>query len=531
MKGWSKKISRLVRANRFLVKPVLVMFLIYLVGMSAIILAGVHYADDIARTNYGYAGWTGFSRYFSTIASMGLHADSYLTNIYPLPQLIAVVLLAVASVALVCVVLGKKVFKEKWTRWIWYLIAVVPLGLSPYMLECLAYQYDAPYMAVSALFAVLPLLFSKCRRWIYGLAIFVGVIIICTSYQAAVGIIPMLVVIKAVKNWSEGDSEESGVKKGMRGCLEKNDENGLGKNVRRWGNLKFVIYSAVVFIISLLFFQLVLMKPRDAYVSNSLPEFNNLIPEFFEHLGRYFGLVMSDFKIWWLILIGIIGVGFVVLFVMRSKKNKILAGAAAVAVEVFLFVMAFCFYAVLDKPLYATRAMYPIGATLAILGVYVVSGKGVLAKCMRVPVLVLSWCFLVFALTFGNALREQDKYRNMVEDMVISDLNGLKMMQDGKVRSIQVSGNLGFAPVILHMPQEYKILDRLMMPSFSEYVPWMAARITEQSGLPNLVYSETVKMEEMELPLIKETVFYDIMGDKDNILIKFKDTRTFNVIF
>ena len=507
MKEWRKKICRSMRANRFLVKPFLVMLMIYLVGISAIILAGVHYADDIARTNYGYAGWTGFSRYFNTIASVGLHADSYLTNIYPLPQLLAVVLLAAASVALICVISGKKVFREKWTRWIWCLIAVVPLGLSPYMLECLAYQYDAPYMAVSVLFAVLPLLFSGCKKWAYGLTVFVGVIVICTSYQAAVGIIPMLVVTKAVKEWSES------------------------KSAGKWENLKFVIYSAVVFVISLLFFQLVLMKPRDAYVSNSLPEFQNLIPEFFEHLGEYFGLVVSDFKIWWLVLIGAICVGFVVLFVMRSKKNKFLAGVAAVATEVFLFVMAFAFYAVLDKPLYATRAMYPIGATLAILGVYVMSGKEVLVKCMRVPIVILSWCFLVFALTFGNALREQDKYRNMVEDMVIGDLNELAIMRDEKMKNIQVSGNLGFAPAILHMPQEYKILDRLLMPSFSEYVPWMAARITGQSGMSNLVYDETVNLEELDLPVIKKTVFYEILEDKENILIKFKDSRTFDVTF
>lgn len=507
MREWSKKTRCFVRENWFLVRPFLVMLVIYLVGVSAIILAGVHYADDIARTNYGYSGWTGFSRYFSTIAAFGLHADGYLTNIYPLPQILAVVILAMASVLLVCVISGKEVFKEKPSKWIWYLVATLPLGLSPYMLECLAYQYDAPYMAVSVFFAVLPLLFWECKRWLYGLMIFVSVIIICTSYQAAVGIIPMLVVMKAVKKWSEGESE------------------------KKWENMKSAIYSAIVFLLSLLFFQKVLMKPRDAYASNSLPEIQNLIPEFFEHLGKFFELVFSDFKIWWLVLIGVISVGFVVLFVMRSKRNKTVAGMMAALTMVFLFVMAFSFYAVLDKPLYATRAMYPFGATLAILMIYVVSGGEILAKCMRMPIVVLSWCFLIFALTFGNALKEQDSYRNMLEDMVISDLNRLPIMQDNTTKRLQVSGNLGFSPVILHMPQEYKILDRLLMPSFSEYVPWMAARATGQSGLPNLIYDEKTNFEEMELPLIKETVFYDIFGDKENILVVFKDKRTFNVTF
>jgi hypothetical protein len=74
------------------------MFLIYLVGISAILLSNVHYADDIARTNLGYAGWSGFSRYSSTILAHGIHADNYLTNIAPLPQILAALILAISSV-------------------------------------------------------------------------------------------------------------------------------------------------------------------------------------------------------------------------------------------------------------------------------------------------------------------------------------------------------------------------------------------------------------------------------------------------
>jgi len=86
-------INRVWRENRFLLKPILVMFLIYLVGASALILAGVHFADDIARTNYGYAGWNGFSRYLSTVLAYGTQMDGYLFNIAPLPQILAIFIL------------------------------------------------------------------------------------------------------------------------------------------------------------------------------------------------------------------------------------------------------------------------------------------------------------------------------------------------------------------------------------------------------------------------------------------------------
>ena len=273
------------------------------------------------------------------------------------------------------------------------------------------------------------------------------------------------------------------------------------------------------------------MRPREAYVSNSLPEIQNLIPEFFEHLKMFFDLMCSDFKILWLVLIVLVALGFLVAFVVRSKKNKIIASGAALVTLVFVFVMAFAFYALLDKPLYATRAMYPIGASIALVGVYAISGKELIARVSKLPVMVLAWCFFVFALTFGNALKEQDGYRTMIEDMVISDLNEMPIMRNGKVKVIQAGGNLGFSPVIWHMPQDYKIMDRLLMPTFSEYVPWMAIKVTEQSGIPDLTINEGIDLKEKDLPLLRETVFYDIFGDDENILVMFKDERKFNVTF
>ena len=499
---WKEEISNFIRENRFLLKPIMWMFLIYLIGALAIIFAGVHFADDVARTNYGYAGWNGFSRYLSTVIAHVLHADGYLYNIAPLPQILALLILAVASVVLICVVVGKEVFRKP--KWGWYLIAAVPLGLSPYMLECLSYQYDAPYMAISVLFAILPVLFRKCKKWVYSLAILVGVLVICMTYQAAIGILPMVVLIVAMREWN---NKEAGVKSG-------------------W---KYVGFSAVMFLISLVLFQKVLMKPREVYVSNSLPEIQNLIPEFFEHLGQYFNLVLTDFKVWWLVLIGIILVGFVILFVIRSKRNKIKALAVSVLGTTAILVLSFAFYAVLDKPLYATRAMYPLGVAIAIIAIYVMGGTK-RAWILKMPVAIIAWCFLVFALTFGNALKEQDNYRNMVVDMAIADINELSVIQDGEIKYVQVSGRVGFSPVILHMPRDYNILPRLLMPSYSEYVPWMAHRVLQQSGLP-LVYDENINLTEMDLPILKETALYNIYGDEKYVLVEFKGEQVFDVVF
>ena len=510
--------GKLWERNRFLLKPILVMFVIYLVGISAIILAGVHYADDVARTNYGYAGWSAFSRYGSTFLSHGLHADNYLTNIAPLPQILAALILAISSVILICLVSGREIFRLTWTRWFLRLVAVAPLALCPYMLECLSYQYDAVYMALSVFFAVMPFLFYRQKKWKFVLASIVGILGVCTTYQVSIGIYLMLVVFLAIKDWNK-------------------------KELKNKEILKNLLVSVVVFLLALLFFQKVLMTTRDVYVSNEIPGLNEFFPSLFSHLFHYFELLFKDFRLLWLVLIGVIMLGFVVVFVKRSKQNKILACLIGVIGVAVMGVASYLLYAALDKPLYTTRAMYAVGAFIAILGVYIVSGEEYkklavkvkekknefsLSVCLNVEeivftlaTVVLSWCFFSFAFAYGNALKEQDIFRNMQVDMVISDLN--ETLNDGNVRKIQVIGQIDFAPAIKHMPEnEYYILRRLLKPSFGTDVPWMAYRLTEAAGLSGLVYDSNVDLVSKNLSVIKDTALYIIYGDNENILVKFK---------
>ena len=508
LKVAGRKIAEAWKRNRYLWRPFLVLFLIYLVGFSAILLASVHYADDVARTNYGYAGWSGFSRYTDTILAHVVHADNYLTNIAPLPQLMAVAEMALASLMLVCVVGGREVFLEKWTKWIWRVVAVTPLGFCPYMLECMSYQYDAPYMALSVLAAVAPLCLRRQRPLVYGVALAVGTLVACTTYQVSLSIVPMLVGFVAVKEWNE-DVVEKGARERRAHYVKI---------------AKYVAGSAAVFLVTLLVFQKVLMRPADMYVSNEVVEIGELVPTAVAHLVKYLGLLVSDFRTLWLVLMAMIVVGFVVAFAVRSERNKVVSAVVGALTAVVLVVLAYILYAVLSKPLYTTRAMYAIGAVLAIMGVYIASGRG-WQKIMMVPVVMLGWCFFSFAFTYGNALAEQDAYRRMQTEMVIADLNEM-LPEFGEVKTLQATGEMGLAPVVAHMPAgDYVILRRLLKPSFGGDVPWMALRLVEGSGLPGAKYDPKMNLEGQDLPELKDTVFYTIYGDERGILVEFKGEK------
>ncbi len=491
----------------FLGRPFLTMLLIYLLGVSAIILAGVHYADDVARTTYGYAEWAGFSRYINTVASHFLHADWYLTNIAPWPQLLAIIILASASILLICIVMGADIFKQKWTKWIWPIIAVVPLGLNPYMLECLSYQYDAVYMAISILFAILPMVFWRGRSlWALGGMTIVGVLVVCMTYQASIGLFPVLVVFMIVKMWGE-------------------------KEIKNKEILKKVFVATMMFLLTLVVFQKFLMRPRDAYASNNVPEISNFFPMLFEHLKQYFELIISDFRTTWKVLIGLISAIFMVIYVLRSKRNKILALIVSCVALVAMAVMSLIIYAALEKPLYAPRAMFAVGGVVAVVCIYVVGGT--YSKWVtKIPVFVLTYCLLMFALTYGNALREQNDYRNSRVEMVLMDLNRLPIMLNGEEMTVQVDGEIGLSPVIKNMPiNDYRLLYRLLMPSFGDHVPWMAYRITEQRWLNNIHNDFGVNLDSLNLPLLKETMLYDIFGDEKNILVKFKNEKEYDLLY
>lgn len=94
-------------------KSFVVLLIIYVVGISAILRANFNYFDDMGRVAEGYRGWDNFGRYISYYLSILIHADNYLTDISPLPQLIAVAIMALAGVIVQDAISDKRIFSIK----------------------------------------------------------------------------------------------------------------------------------------------------------------------------------------------------------------------------------------------------------------------------------------------------------------------------------------------------------------------------------------------------------------------------------
>jgi len=424
----SKTCQHLLKTYLPLLKFFLIFLIIYLVAFSAILLTDVYYADDVGRAAEGYSSWWPFSRYISEIISHFLHADLYLTDISPLPQLLAILISSLSNTLLLYAFVGKALFEASWKKYIWYIIATTPLVLCPYFLECMSYKYDAPYMAISVLAAIIPVFFRSREKWQFALSIFLSTLIICTSYQASLGILPMILVFFAFREWFEA-------KTSLKEALK---------------NLGF---AALIILLSLLFFRLALMSKVNTYITNEFPALSDFFPTFLKNFTTYFGMLFSDFKLVWLLLLAIICLLFTVVSVTKTKQNKFACLVLAILSGGLMTLFVYGFYSLFTKPLFAPRAAYSLGAFISLLGLFIVHHTNKFAT--KLVIFVLSWCFFVFTFTYGNALKVQDNYINAKLSNVVSDLNDLELSSEQK--TLRLSGKIGFAPAIANMPQTYQL--------------------------------------------------------------------------
>ena len=461
---------------------------LYGLGFLSIIRANFLYKDDIVRAILGGSHWSNWSRYGSDILSVLIHSDKTLSDISPLTQILAVLALALASTILI------RIFYEKENFSFLTCFAVLPLGLSPYFLECISYKFDAPYMAVSVLAAVFPLLFCgyKDRKSLvgYGIVCVLCGISICVTYQVSLGIFPMAILFLCARRLQNGEKP---------------------KDV-----LKFMGFSAAFYLVGIVIFRLFLMKTLDAgYTSNTVLSMKDLLSGCISNLKTYYGLMWEDLKFGWKILMALICLSYMVLFTLKSNINKVAAFFVSVLVLLLCAVLSFP-YIIFENPLLSPRGMYGWGAFLALVSLQCCN----LTRTPVVKILAfyLSWCFFSFAFEYGNALYQQKQWKEFRVNLVVSDLN--QIIQDGKRYLFLVSSPIGKAPAIVQK-KHAKILDRLV-PEVHSY-PGLEFHISNFLGLQDyLLPDNNLVLNTMELPLIKETTYHTIRGDNEHILVILK---------
>lgn len=486
----------LTREYAFLWKPTLALFSIFFIACIALLRANFNYVDDMGRVALGYQDWSDqFSRYASDFLSQIFHGDSYLADNSPLNQILALLLMAFSGTMMVYLISGRREIHA------WGVIGAIPLCLFPYFLECISYKYDSIYMALSVFAAVFPLmLYRRQSRAVYVLSVALCSFFICTSYQCSLGIFPQLVILLALRQWNSGRSLQQ-----------------IGR---------FILHSVIGYFAGLLPFFLFVMKPvtmeSSGYVSNQLPSLGRLFPTIFENYRKYLQYAREDVRLEWLILSLIILITFLFLMVRDSKRPKGIALLVTLAALSVMALLSFGLYPALESPLFAPRSMYGIGVFLACICISVTTARRVAP--LKLACLGLVWVFIVFAFIYGNALFAQREYTDFRVQMVIHDLNDLEICKNDEQKTVEISGQSGFSPILENAIQEYRILNHLV-PRSAFCEGWYHGFIGFYNyyGLKNIVQGNLYPEESSHnLPILKDTMYHTIRGEGNYILIELK---------
>lgn len=468
--------------------PFFIISVLLLFFMNSIFKANFKYIDDIGRTAHGYRGWSNFSRYLSSFLSIFLHSDTYLTDISPLPQVLAIFIMSLTSIILFHLFSNGKKFT------FYNIIAMIPLTINPYFLECLSYKYDAPYMALSILASTVPFLFYKKNKLLFSITSFLGLLTMCLTYQASSGIYLLLIIFYALFLYKE--------------------------NTKIKKIISFITQSILLYLASLLIYKIFFMQTVTDYVSNTLFPFLKLPAGFFENLQTYYQLLIKDFKTGWLILIAILFIGFLIFSTITSKRNKFTTFLLTGFSLVFGLMLSFGIYPAFTNPLFSPRAMYGFGFLLTLILLQISNWDRF--YILKIVSLMLCWCFITFAFTYGNALSEQKEYTKYRMYLVTNDLNNLEIMNNNQIKQIKIIGNIGKSPVIQNMPQDYQILNRLIPSTFGGGDVWSSAYFFSYLNIKNITISKDDSLLALDLPIIKDTMYHEIRGDDTHIIITLK---------
>lgn len=475
------------------IKPFLILFALYLLAFSSIIRANFNYMDDNQRTITGLAFDNAWSRHISHHLSHTIHGSKYLYDISPLTQIIAIVFLSLSSLSLIYI------FNKKNTIKISPIIASLIIGTTPYFLQCFSYKYDSPYMALSVLSDIFPFLFINKNEEKFGkidipyiIASICGILIVCMTYQAASGIFPMITLFLCMRKWNE--------------------------NYKLKDIFTFLAISIVAYLTGLLIYKYFLMAPISLYASNSLPPINKMFSVATSNLRRYFSLINSDFIKTWKVLIFINLLLFIFINAKTSKKNKIASIVVSIGIIFLAAILMFGMYIILEKPLFDMRAMYGFGIFISVVSLINVSQT---KTCIpKITTFALCYLFIVFSLGYGNSLSEAQRWNRFRLQLLVDDLSETVDFETEKL--LQIKGYMSYSPAYDGIFQRYNLLKKLTMPSFGEWYYLKYVEMKHYFGVKNFKEDDSINLKEMNLPVLKNTMYHIIYGNENYILIELK---------
>ena len=480
---------------RSFVKPLLIMSGVYLLGIMTIIRADFSYFDDLGWAVSGYREWYNWSRYVIVFLSYFVQPEIRMTDISPIPQLLAVIILSVNSILLVYIVGNKKITIVR-------LLASIPLGLSPYFLECLSYKLMAPYMALSITASIVPFLFIT-RKKAFLFSSVVSLLVMCMTYQASSGIYLLIAVMLCFQDWNRHSKSNKEI-------------------------LSFLATATFAFCSTMLIFRFFLMKPADYYTSTAMFPVSRIIPGILSNIKNYAMTINHDLGLIWKAGIVLVLLFFITKSMVQSEQKKTISFFVSILIIGISFILSYGVYILLEDPLYSPRALYGFGIFLSVLCISVVSNY---KKVAIVAVLALNWCFFVFAFSYGNALADQARYAEFRITLLLNDLSALYPERNREDMTFQLKNSIDFTPANQNIAIQYPVIEKLVPRRLADYYCLEYYYFLEYFNFSYYKMANTVAhvtsekyidFDTLNLPVVLDSYYHTIQSDGNHILIVLK---------
>lgn len=463
-----------------------------------IIAADVQFADDIGRSFFGLRSWIDQSRYISEFFSPILHTTVRLTDIAPLPQIIAILVMAFS------VMLATWLCSEGNVS-VLGLAAMSLMCLSPFFSETISYRFDSPYMALSIFFPITPFVFKKnCKTFLFVSVI--AVILSCMSYQAGASAYIMFAIFFALMMWLKNNSAKEIV--------------------------VFVFSAVVAFLFAMLLYRFLFTNVQrgefgggvsDSYLSVSLKSIPSNLSNYICFVSYFFGGVWIKFFACLCFLCAYI------MTVRNSKRNKIVSAVVVFAVFVGAFALSLGVYLVFGSSFILARSVMGFNVYIALISFLCVKkwdekstfgnlkyGKFKLFRKFCVAALIYG-C-VVFMFSYGNALAKQKTYREFRTSILLGDLQKFSL-ENEKIK-IGFSGSIGLVETLKVAVKKYPMFEGLLLGAFplTGEIFWYDCWFCYY----NLNYEVSQSLSPDDLPLLCDTYYHAIYGDGKNFFIDLK---------
>jgi hypothetical protein len=427
--------------------------------MVPILLANRLFVDDLARARSGYTGWTGDGRPLSSLVMQILNLGSPLTDLTPLPQFMAIALLAWCAV----LIARKFEIRDVPTA----VLVAFPLCGCPFFLENLSYHFDVLTMVLAVTLSVTAIAATPARGWRAGLGVLCLVGSLCL-YQAALNVFLVFSVLEFL-------------------LLQLR----LASPRELWAQAGTRVAQVFLALIPYKVVAGWLVQNRYALYHSGLIESLNELPAVQENAKGYFELIRAGMTgLWASPTVAVLAAGLVIAllaglsYLRRSWRAATPPGRlarliVALGVPLALAISSLGPLLFLRDGVFAPRTLVGFGA-LIVASMVLISIAASRCRLPRAWLWTLlgipAYTFIVMAAVFGNAQRIQNDYENRLAANLADDFADLTRTYRRAGLSLQsyiVDGTAGYAPLLVTPMAKYPFLAELVPVYLSAGWGWV----------------------------------------------------------